>query len=71
VISRYLVIALAFIVAAVKLSQSAWVEAAGLVCLGLGLAILRFGATRPALKPFAWIAFLGAAISIGIVALRV
>ena len=67
-ISRYLVIALAFIAGAMRVSQGGWVEAAGLFGLGAGLAILKIA--RPALRPVAYIAFLVTAISIGIVLVR-
>jgi hypothetical protein len=68
VISRYLVIALAFIAGAMRIAQGAWVEAAGLFGLGAGLAILRLA--RPALRPVAYVAFLITALSIVIVLLR-
>jgi hypothetical protein len=68
VISRYLVIALAFIAGAMRIAQGAWVEAAGLFGLGAGLAILKLA--RPALRPVAYVAFLITALSIVIVLLR-
>jgi hypothetical protein len=68
VISRYLVIALAFIAGAMRIAQGAWVEAAGLFGLGAGLAILKLA--RPALRPVAYVAFVITALSIVIVLLR-
>jgi hypothetical protein len=68
VISRYLVIALALIAGAMRVSQGAWIEAAGLFGLGVGLAILRFA--RPSLRPAAYAAFLLTALSIVLVLLR-
>jgi hypothetical protein len=68
VISRYLVIALAFIAGAMRVSQGAWIEAAGLFGLGTGLAILKLA--RPSLRPAAYVAFLMTAVSIVIVLLR-
>jgi hypothetical protein len=68
VISRYLVIALAFIAGAMRVSQGAWIEAAGLFGLGAGLAILRFA--RPAWRPAAYAFFLATALSIVLVLLR-
>ena len=56
-ISRYLVIALAAGAAVVRVSQGAWIEAAGLLGLAGGLLLLRWAATRPAVKPWAWVAF--------------
>jgi hypothetical protein len=68
VISRYLVIALAFIAGAMRISQGAWTEATGLFALGVGLAILRFA--RRSLRPAAYVAFAVTALSIVLVLLR-
>ncbi len=67
-ISRYLVIALAFIAGAMRVSQGAWIEAAGLFALGIGLAILRLA--HPKWRPAAYISFLVTALSIVLVLLR-
>ena len=69
-ISRYLVIALAFIAAGFRASQGAWVEAAGLAGLGAGLTALKLAAQRPSLKPLAYVGFLVTALSIAIVLIR-
>jgi hypothetical protein len=69
-ISRVLVIMLAFIVAGVQARAGAWVEAGGLVGLGTGLVILHVAATRPRLKPLAWLAFAVTVAAMVIVALR-
>ncbi len=69
-ISRYIVIVLAFVAASMRASQGAWVEAAGLACLGGGLVALKIGESRPALKRVAYLAFVLAAVSIAIVLLR-
>ncbi len=69
-ISRYLVIVLAFVAGAMRVSQGAWIEATGLFGLGAGLAILKLAPSRPALKPLAWFAFLITALSIGVVLIR-
>jgi len=69
-ISRYLVITLAFVAGAMRVSQGAWVEAAGLFGLGTGLAILKFAPGRPAIKPIAYLALLVAVLSIAIVLIR-
>jgi hypothetical protein len=70
VITRYLVIALALAAAVYRASQGAWVEAIGLAGLGAGLVVLKLAATRPALRPFAYGAFLVTAISIAVVLFR-
>ena len=70
VISRTLVIVLALAAAAYRASQAAWVETVGLACLGAGLICLAGARRRPALKPLAWLAFLGTAISMTLVLLR-
>jgi hypothetical protein len=49
VISRYLVIALAFIAGAMRIAQGAWIAATKLLDLGAGLALLKLA--RPALRP--------------------
>jgi hypothetical protein len=69
-ISRYLVIALAFGVALYRASQGAWIESSGLFALGAGLVVLRLAETRPAIKPVAYGCFLGTAFAIGVVLLR-
>lgn len=69
-ISRYLVICLAFVAATFRASQGAWVEAMGLVGLGGGLAILKLAERRPVLKPIAYVGFLATVLSIAIVLIR-
>lgn len=69
-ISRYLVIALAFGAGAYRFSQGAWVEGTGLLALGAGLIVLKLAATRPKIKPVAYVAFLLTAISIAVVIAR-
>jgi hypothetical protein len=69
-ISRYLVIVLAFGVAAYRLSHGAWIEATGLGALGAGLILLRMAATRPQLRRTAWLAFLVTAVALGTVLVR-
>jgi hypothetical protein len=70
VISRLLVIALAFGAAVVKAMQGAWVEAIGLAGLGAGLSALRFVTNRSVARPVAWSCFLLTALAIGIVLIR-
>jgi hypothetical protein len=70
VISRYIVIALAFIAAAYRFAQGAFVEGTGLAALGAGLVLLKLAAGRPALKPLAYLAFVVTALSMAVVLIR-
>ena len=69
-ISRTLVIALALGAALYRATQAAWIEAAGLAGLGVGLILLTVSARRPALRWMAWFAFLFTAASVIAVLLR-
>jgi hypothetical protein len=69
-ISRVLIILLAFIVAGVQATRGAWVESAGLAGLGLGLLILRVWGARPGRRWLAWPAFAITAAAMVIVAMR-
>jgi hypothetical protein len=69
-ISRYLVIALAFIAAGFRASQGAWLEATGLAGLGAGLTVLKLAERRPALKPLAYLGFLVTMFSIAVALIR-
>ncbi len=62
-ISRYIVIALAFGVAVLQATRGAWVEATGLLGLGAGLVVLRVAST-PAKRRLAWLAFSVTAVAI-------
>lgn len=66
-ISRTLVIVLAFGAAAYRAAGGAWIEATGLAALGLGLLILR---VWPKYRAVAWAAFVATAASILLVLLR-
>lgn len=68
--SRYLVIALAFIAAGVKGTQGGWVEAVGLSGLGVGLAALKLGAGRPEARSLAYVAFAVTALAVAALAVR-
>jgi hypothetical protein len=70
VFSRYFVIMLAFGVAAFRVSQGAWIEAAGLLGLGGGLVILKIAERRPAIKRLAYPGFALTAASVVAVLLR-
>lgn len=63
-ISRYLLIALAFGVGVYRAAQGAWLAAAGLFALGGGLVVLRLAGKRPALKPVAYLCFALTAVAI-------
>jgi hypothetical protein len=58
VISRPLVIILAFVAASMRAAQGAWQETIGLAALGSGLVILKLAETRPALRQYAYLCFL-------------
>jgi len=70
VISRYFVIALALAAGVYQSSRGAWVEATGLMGLGAGLVALKLSATRPVLRPVAYLAFLVTALTMGAVLIR-
>ena len=56
-ISRYLLIALAFGAGVYRAMQGAWLTSAGLLALGGGLVILRVSQRQPALKRVAYLCF--------------
>jgi hypothetical protein len=70
VISRVLVILLAFIAAGFQAGQGGYIQAVGLFGLGTGLIILKFAATRPTLRPLAWASFAVTIIAMAIVFFR-
>ena len=69
-ISRLLVIVLALGAMGMRIGQQAWVEAAGLGALAAGLIALQLSATRPSLRPVAWVAFSVTLVAMGIVFVR-
>lgn len=69
-VSRTLVIVLALGAMAMRIGQQAWVEAAGLGALAAGLMALQLSASRPALRPVAWVAFSITIAAMGIVFVR-
>ena len=69
-ISRPLVIILAFVAATFRASQGAWQETVGLVALGSGLVFLKIAETRPALKQYAYLCFLLTGASVVLVLFR-
>jgi hypothetical protein len=50
--------------------QGAWVEAIGLVCLGLGLSLLKLASRNPRLRTYAYGAFAVTAFSIFVALMR-
>jgi len=64
VISRPLVIILAFVAATIRASQGAWQETVGLAALGSGLVFLKVAEARPSVKPYAYLCFLLTAASV-------
>ena len=69
-ISRYLVIVLAFVASGFRIVQGAWVEAIGLAGLGFGLALLKLAPQHPTLRPLAFLAFAVTGLSIVTVLIR-
>ena len=69
-ISRYLVIVLAFVAAGFRIVQGAWVEAIGLASLGLGLSFLKLADHTPALRGFAIASFAVTALAIAVALIR-
>jgi hypothetical protein len=69
VISRYFVIALAIVAAALRARDKAWVEVIGLSALAAGLLVLRVAEARrqPALKKVAWVLFAFTIVALGYV----
>lgn len=63
-ISRSIVILLAFGAAAMRASQGAWVETAGLVALGGGLLLLRGVDKRPEFRRYAIACFVTTAVAV-------
>ncbi len=62
--SRYIVIALALGLSVYRATQGAWIESAGLFGLGAGLVMLKLSASRPALRPFAYLGFVITAVAV-------
>ena len=69
-ISRYLVIVLAFVAAGFRFLQGAWVEAIGLASLGLGLSFLKLASHTPSLRLAAYVSFGVTALAIAIALIR-
>lgn len=68
-LSRYFVIALSVGVGIMQAINHAWIEAAGLLALGIGLTLLRLAETRanPPLKKLAWVLFAVTLVALGFV----
>lgn len=68
-ISRYFVIVLAVVAAALRARDHAWVETIGLTALAMGLVMLRMAdlRQRPELKKVAWVLFAVTLVAMGIV----
>jgi hypothetical protein len=64
VISRYLLIALAFGLAVYRATQGAWLPASGLAAMAAGLIVLKLAERRAALK---WVAYLCFAITAAVI----
>jgi hypothetical protein len=59
--SRIILTILVFAVGLYRLTQGAWIAAAGLFAMGAGLVILRAAERKPALRPYAYACFLATA----------
>jgi len=70
VISRYIVIALAFGVALFQASRGNWIEATGLAGLGAGLVLLRFAPREPRYRRAAYACFVITAVAVGFVLVK-
>lgn len=69
-ISRALVIVLAFGVALARASQGAVIETLGLTALGVGLVFLKLADSKPQLRLYAWASFGVTACAMAVVFLR-
>jgi hypothetical protein len=69
-ISRSLIIVLAFLAAGMRATQGAWTETTGLAALGMGLVLLRVAQTRPAFKSYAFTCFAITAVTMVMVFTR-
>ena len=68
--SRYLVIFLALVAAGLQAARGAWIEAAGLIALAVGLVLLRLSEARPALRRVAYAAFAITALAMVVMLVR-
>ena len=66
-ISRYLLIALAFGVGVFRATQGAWLASGGLFALGGGLVVLKLAERKPGLRPLAYVCFLATVATIVII----
>jgi hypothetical protein len=67
VITRYLLIVLAFGLGLFRAAQGAWLAAAGLFAMAAGLVVLKLAERRPALRPIAYVCFLATAVTIAVI----
>ncbi len=56
-VSRSLVILMAFGAALFRASQGAVIETVGLTALGVGLVFLKVAEQKPQVRPYAWVSF--------------
>jgi len=70
VISRYIVIALAFGVAIFQASRGNWIESIGLLALAAGLGFLRFAPKETRYRRAAYACFVVTAVAVGFVLVR-
>jgi hypothetical protein len=65
--TRYLLIALALGLAAYRARQRAWLPAAGLLAMAIGLIVLKLAERRPGIRPVAYVCFAGTAVTIAVI----
>jgi hypothetical protein len=70
VITRYLLIALAFGLGVYRAAQGAWLASAGLFAMAAGLVVLRLAERRPALRPIAYLCFVATALTIAAILIQ-
>ena len=69
-VSRYLLIVLAFGVGLYRAVQGAWLASGGLFALGAGLVILKLAEGTPRLRPLAYVCFSATAVSIVVILIQ-
>ena len=68
--TRYLLIAVAFGLGIYRATQGAWLASAGLFAMAAGLVALKLAERRPALRPVAYVCFLGTLATIVLILIQ-
>lgn len=69
-VSRFILIVLAFGVGLYRASEGAWLAAVGLFALGGGLLVLKAAEKRPRIRPLAYVCFLATAVAIAVILIQ-